>query len=151
MNDETGRRSLVSDRVYGAIGIAAVLLALFFLVRGGPKDDGTPAAATPPPRLAIVEPAGGAELTSPVTVTFDAGEALAADGSARGGTLHVHLNAGRLELMSSPGTLRPVSETRYRWTLALEPGEHTLRMYWSDASHKPMEEGASAPVTVRVR
>lgn len=148
---EAGPRSLVSDRVYGAIGAAAVLLALFFLLRGGPSDDGTAGPAAAPPQLTIVEPAAGAEVASPVTVTFDSGEALEADGSARGGTLHVHLKAGPLELMSSPGTLRPAGATRYRWTLALEPGEHTLRMYWSGADHQPLGGGASAPVTVRVR
>jgi hypothetical protein len=142
-----------SDRVYGAVGAAALLLALYFLVAGGPKDTGAAAASAPPPPLRFVEmPAEGAGLAQPLTLTFDAGEPLDTLGSARGGALHVHVRVGGLELMTGPGsTVAPVRGTVYRWTLPpLPPGEQTFRLFWSDAAHRAIEAGASAPLTLRL-
>ena len=139
------------DRVYGAIGALAVLLALFFLVRGG-AEDGKAAPPSAPPRLVLIEPAAGAELAQPVTVTFDAGTALAADGSDPASGRHVHARAGPSELMAAAGDVRPLGGTRYRWTLPpLPAGTHALRLYWSDAYHRPLAAGASDSVVVRVR
>jgi hypothetical protein len=146
-----GRRLTTMDRVYGAVGVAAVLLALFFLVRGGAKDDGSarPAAV---PRLVIVDPAAGAEVEQPVTVTFDAGTELAPDGGDPRAGRHVHVRAGPSELMAAIGDVKPVSGTRYRWTLPRLPaGTHALQLYWSDARHRPLAEGASDSVVVRLR
>lgn len=144
-------RPLVSDRIYGAVGVAAVLLALFFLVRGGPSDDGT-APGPAVPRLELLEPAAGAVLAQPVTVAFDAGTALSVDGSDADGRLHVHVRVGRYELMSGPGSLQPLGGTRYRWTLPTLPtGPATVRLYWSDASHRPLAEGASDSAAVTIR
>ena len=145
------RRLTTMDRVYGVVGVAALLLALFFLVRGGAKDDGSarPAAV---PRLVIVEPAAGAEIDQPVTVTFDAGTELAPDGGDPRAGRHVHVRAGPSELMAAIGDVKPVSGTRYRWTLPRLPaGTHALRLYWSDARHRPLAEGASDSVVVRIR
>jgi hypothetical protein len=143
---------LWSDRVYGAIGVAAVLLALFFLVRGGPRDDGAAAASAPPPQIEVLAPAEGAAVEQPLAVDFDAGEALAADGSTRGGRLHVHVRVGTVELMAGSGAIEPLGGTRYRWTLPrLAPGRHPVRLYWSDASHRPLAEGASRTVAVTLR
>ena len=145
------RRLSAMDRVYGAIGAAAVLLALFFAVRGG-ADDGKAAPRSAPPRLVLIEPAAGAELAQPVTVTFDAGAALAADGSDPAAGRHVHVRAGPSELMAGAGDVRPLGGTRYRWTLPpLPAGTHALRLYWSDAYHRPLAAGASDSVVVRVR
>ncbi len=142
----------VADRVYGAVGVLAVLLALFFLVRGGPRDTGAAPAANVP-RLTILAPAAGAELAQPVVVEFDAGAALRLEPAGWGaGGRHVHIRAGERELMAGGTDVAPLGGTRYRWTLpALPPGEHVLRMTWSDERHRAMEAGASAPVRVRVR
>ena len=139
----------VTDRVFGAIGIVAVLLALFFLVRGGPEDGAAPAAAAVP-RLRLLEPAAGSEVTQPLAVTFDAGTRVAPDGSA--GDRHVHVRVGAYELMAGTGQIQRVEGTRYRWTLPpLAPGTHAVRLYWSGADHRPLAEGASDPVVVRLR
>lgn len=143
----------LSDRVYGAIGALALLLALFFLLKGG-SDDGTPpASASNVPALQFVEPAAGAELAQPVAVVFDAGAELAViDGWWAADGRHVHLTAGGVELMAAAGDVQPLGGTRYRWTLPrLAPGEHVLRLLWSDTAHRPLAEGASAPVSIRVR
>jgi hypothetical protein len=147
---------LVSDRVFGAVGIVLVVLGLFFWIRSfgeGGSDTGAGPAAAAIPTLAIVSPAAGAQLDQPAAVEFDAGAALVlgptgwtADGR------HLHLFAGGTELMASAAELQHVSGTRYRWTLPRLPaGETTLRLAWSDERHRTIEQGASATVPVRLR
>lgn len=154
--DRTGDRdgrpeALWSDRVYGAIGIVAVVLAVVFLFVGGPKD-GEQAASPGIPTLRLLEPAAGAAVGQPLTLVFDAGIPLTADGGNRDGSLHVHVRVGATELMSGPGSLQPLGGTRYRWALpALPPGPHTVRLYWSDDRHRVIEDGVSAPVDVTLR
>jgi hypothetical protein len=144
--------ALWSDRVYGAIGIIAVVLAIVFLFVGGPKDGEQTAAAPGVPTLRLLEPAAGAAVGQPLTLVFDAGIPLTADGGNRDGSLHVHVRVGATELMSGPGSLQPLGGTRYRWALpALPPGDHTVRLYWSDDRHRVIEDGVSAPVDVTLR
>lgn len=146
---------LVSDRIFGAVGVVLVLLGLFFWVRsltGGASDTGA-GPATAVPVLSVLSPAAGAELAQPASVEFDAGTplTLGPTGWTAGGR-HLHLLVGGTELMASAGDLRSVSGTRYRWTLpTLPPGETTLRLSWSDATHRTIPDGASAPVPVRLR
>jgi hypothetical protein len=141
-----------ADRVYGAVAGVALLLALFFLFRGG-VDDGKRASATNGvPRLVLVEPAAGAAVAQPVALVFDAGTALGTDGADRARGNHVHVRVGGTELMSGPGSLRALGGTRYRWTLPAVPaGEQALRLYWSDARHRALAAGASGEVKVTVR
>lgn len=144
----------VADRVFGVVGVALVLLGLFFWGKSfadGGSDTGRPPPAVPV--LAILSPAPGTELDQPAAVELDAGSALAlgptgwtADGR------HLHLFAGDTELMASAQELRHVGGTRYRWTLPrLPPGETTLRLAWSDESHRTIPDGASRTVPVRLR
>jgi hypothetical protein len=140
-----------SDRVYGGIAVVAVLLALWFLVRGGP-DDGGAVAATRPARITIEDPRPGAELDQPVTVIFDARTPLRADGTDTASSRHVHVDVGGTMLMPGPADVRPVGGTRYQWTLPrLPPGAAWLRAYWSDASHRPIPGATSDSVNVRIR
>jgi hypothetical protein len=145
-----------SDRILGAVGIVLVLLGLFFWVRSfgeGGSDTGAGPAVAAVPALSLLSPAAGAELAQPASVEFDAGAplTLGPTGWTAAGR-HLHLFAGGTELMASANDLRQVSGTRYRWTLpALPPGETTLRLAWSDASHRTISDGASVPVTVRLR
>jgi hypothetical protein len=147
---------LVSDRVFGAVGVAMVLLGLFFWIRSfgeGGSDTGARPAAAAVPTLAILSPAAGAELAQPAAVEVDAGAALTlgptgwtADGR------HLHLFAGGTELMASATELRHLGGTRYQWTLPRLPaGETTLRLAWSDERHRTIPDGASATVPVRLR
>jgi hypothetical protein len=152
MNTEADGRPLVLDRVYGIVAAALAALALFYLFRGGPADTGAdrPAAA---PAITLVEPREGAEVTLPAAVVFDAGTRLEAGPMGwNAAGRHVHLRAGGAELMAAPGDVQPLGGTRYRWTVpALPGGEQTLQLTWSDAQHRPLAEGASRPVRVRVR
>ncbi|HEX8359518.1 MAG TPA: hypothetical protein VF613_05400 [Longimicrobium sp.] len=141
-----------ADRVYGIIGAALAVLALFFLLRGGEADTGAAAPAAIPP-LTIQEPRDGAEAALPLAVVFDAGVKLTAGPAGWNASgRHVHLLAGGTELMAGGGDIQPLGGTRYRWTVpALPRGDQTIQLTWSDEQHRPLEEGASRPVRVRVR
>jgi hypothetical protein len=140
------------DRVYGIVAVALAVLALFFLLRGGPADTGAdrPAAA---PAITLIEPREGAEVALPLAVVFDAGTRLTAGPMGwNAAGRHVHLRAGGAELMAPTGDVQPLGGTRYRWTVrALPRGEQTLQLTWSDEQHRPLAEGASREVRVRVR
>ena len=149
--DAAAPRLTTSDRVYGGIALAALLLALWFLVRGGPAD-GAADAASRPARITIEDPRPGAELDQLVTVTFDARTPLRADGTDTTSSRHVHVDAGGTMLMPGPGDVRRVRGTTYRWTLPrLSPGTVWLRAYWSDAAHRPIAGATSDSVNVRIR
>ncbi|MBD0319792.1 MAG: hypothetical protein ICV87_05630, partial [Gemmatimonadetes bacterium] len=131
-----------TDRVYGIIAAALVLLALFFLFRGGPSDTGVaPAAGVPP--LSIVEPREGAEVSLPAGVVFDAGTRLEVGPMGwNAGGRHVHLLVGGTELMAGAAEVQPLGGNRYRWTVpSLPQGAQTLRLTWSDEAHRPLAEG----------
>lgn len=153
--EQVAGERLMSDRIFGVVGVVLVLLGLFFWVRsfgeGGSDTGAGPAVAVP--ALAVLSPAAGAELAQPASVEFDAGAplTLGPTGWTAAGR-HLHLFVGGTELMASATDLRQVSGTRYRWTLPRLPaGETTLRLAWSDESHRTIPDGASAPVTVRLR
>lgn len=150
MNGEADRPR-TADRVYGILGAALVVLALFFLLRGEADTGAAPPAAVP--QLNLVEPAEGAEATLPLGVVFDAGVPLVVGPMGwNAGGRHVHLRVGGTELMAGGGDIRPLGGTRYRWTVpSLPRGEQTLQLAWSDEQHRPLAEGASRTVRVRVR
>jgi hypothetical protein len=142
-------RMLTSDKVYGAVAAIAIVLALFFLVRGGASDT---TAVDRAPRLTVEDPRPGAELAQPVVVTFNARTELRPDGSAAGGTRHIHARIGGRELMPGAADVKSVSGTTYSWTLPRLPaGPTALRIFWSDASHKPIggAQSDSVPVVLR--
>jgi hypothetical protein len=144
-----GPRTLVADRVYGAVAVVAIVLALYFLLRGGGSD--TTAVDRAPP-LTVEDPRSGATLDQPVVVTFDARTRLRPDGSNATATRHVHLRIGATELMPGPTDVLPVSGTIYRWTLPRVPsGPAWLRLYWSDATHLPIAGAGSDSVNVVIR
>jgi len=148
-NDAAPPRLTTSDRIYGGIAAAAVVLALWFLVRGGPADR---TAVGRPPRITIEDPRPGAELDQPVTVTFDARTPLRADGTDTTSSRHVHVDVAGAMLMPGPADVRPVRGTVYRWTLPrLQPGPAWVRAYWSDATHRPIPGAPSDSVNVRIR
>src|SRR5215207_6724879 len=100
-------RLTTSDRIYGGIALAAVLLALWFLVRGGPGD-GAPDGTTRPTRITIEDPRPGGVLDQPVTVTVNARTPLRADGTDTTSNRHLHVDVGGTMLMPGPGDVRPV-------------------------------------------
>lgn len=146
-----------SDRVYGVIGGVLLLLGLVYLVRsflpGGSDTGAGPAAAAAVPTLSILSPAAGAEVAQPAAVALDAGTPLVlgpTGWTAEG--RHLHLFAGGTELMATSTEMTHLGGTRYRWALPRLPaGETVLRLAWSDERHRTIPEGASPPVTVRLR
>ena len=140
-----------ADRVYAMVAGGLLVLALFFLVRGGPADTGADRAGAP--QLAVVEPREGGEVGLPLAVVFDAGTRLELGPAGwNAGGRHVHLRVGGAELMAGSADVTPLGGTRYRWTVpALPAGEQTLQLVWSDEGHRPVAEGASRAVRVRVR
>ena len=150
-NDGAARepRTLTSDRVYGAIAEIAIVLALWFLVRGGESDT---TQVERSPLLTVTDPRPGATLDQPVVVTFNARTELRPDGSNARATRHVHARIGATELMPGPTDVLPVSGTTYRWTLPRLPsGPAVLRLYWSDATHRPIPGAESDSVDVVIR
>jgi hypothetical protein len=146
---------LVSDRAFGIVGGALVLLGLVFgamsFMEGGSDTGSGPASAIP--QLRIASPAAGASLAQPAAVEFDAGAplALGPTGWTAGGR-HLHLFVGGTELMASASEITAVQGTRYRWALPRLPaGPTTLRMTWSGESHQSIPEGASQTVSVTLR
>jgi hypothetical protein len=150
MDDGAGAkpRGLTADRVYGAVAAVAIVLALWFLVRGGASDT---TAVGRSPRLTVEDPRPGATLAQPVVVTFDARTALRPDGSDAGAARHVHARIGATELMPGPTDVQSVSGTTYRWTLPRLPtGPAALRLYWSDATHRAIPGAQSDSVAVTI-
>ena len=150
---DAGERRM-ADRIFGVVGTALVLLGLFFWVKSfaeGGSDTGRP--PPPVPVLAILRPAPDETLEQPAFVEFDAGSTLVlgpTGWTAEG--RHLHLFAGDTELMASAADLRHVGGTRYRWTLPrLQPGPTTLRLAWSDESHRTIPDGTSRTIPVTVR
>jgi hypothetical protein len=142
-----------ADRVFGVVGIAAILLAAFFFVFG----DADSGAAAPPaegvPQLRILSPESGAALAQPALLEFDAGVPLRLGPTGwTAGDLHLHLYAGDTEVMPTSGDLQRIEGTRYVWRLPRLPaGERTLRLQWAGPNHRSMEEGASETLPVQLR
>jgi len=147
--NDSQRRLSTTDRVYGAVAAIAIVLAVFFLFRGGGADTTQVNRA---PRLTIEDPRPKAEAAQPVIVTFDAHTALRPDGSDPAGGRHVHARVGASDLMPGTADVRPVDGTRYQWTLPRLPtGTTFLRLYWSDATHRPIPGATSDSVPVTIR
>ena len=153
--EQAAGERLMSDRIFGAVGVVLVVLGLIFWVRSfgeGGSDTGAGPAAAAVPALSITSPAAGAVLAQPAEVEFDAGSALTLGptGWTAGGR-HLHLFAGQTELMAAAAEIQHLGGTRYRWTLPRLPaGPTTLRLAWSGESHRTLDEGASPPVPVRL-
>lgn len=145
-----GRRLSTTDRVYGAIAAIAIVLALWFLVRGGGPD--TSGTAGRPTRITVEDPQPGAVLDQPVVLTFNLRTKVGSDGTDSVGFRHVHVNVGEKMLMANPGEIRPVTGTTYRWVLPPLPrGTTWIRVYWSDAAHRAIAGATSDSVQVTVR
>lgn len=144
-----------SDVVFGAVGAAAVLLALYYFVvyafGGGPRDG--EAAGPPVPVVRIVSPSRGEVVDQPVTLVFETDARLVRDAtgwSADG--LHLHVLVGATEVMAGPADVRELGGGRYQWRLPRLPsGEYPVRFMWSDENHQPIRAGGSPPHRVLFR
>lgn len=145
-----GEARPIADRILGLVGGGMILLALLVLVFGGPGD-GAAAAEGAPPELRILAPADGTILDGPLSVDFTSSAELAPQPGGWGtGDLHVHLRLGDRELMAAGETIRRLPAGAYRWTVGpLPAGEHTLRLFWSGADHRPLTNEGTEPIRVR--
>jgi hypothetical protein len=141
------------DLVLAVVGGAMVVFAIVLLVMGGERDTGAGAVATAAPRLAIVHPVPGAEVTSPLTIVFDVGGNLERLPGGWGvGELHLHLELNGREFMPGAREIERLPNGTYAWTLArVVPGDVELRLFWAGPDHAPLESGASAPVRAQAR
>jgi hypothetical protein len=127
--------------------VAALLLLLF----GGEGDTGG-AADLAAPTIEVIEPAPGATLESVLEVRFRSEASLGRMPGGWGtGGLHLHAEIGGRELMPGASDIRRLPDGSYSWSVARPgAGEHTFRLFWSDASHRPLSQGATEPITVRM-
>lgn len=144
-----------SDVVFGGIGAAAVLLALYYLVvyafGGGPRDGEVQGA--PVPLVSLVSPARGSVVDQPVTLEFETDAPLARDATGwSADRLHLHVLIGATEVMPGPADVQPLGGGRFRWTLPrVEPGQYPVRILWSDENHQPIRAGGSSPYPILFR
>lgn len=145
----SGARTL-PDRLLGLVGGAMIVAALAVLLFGGEGDTGQPAA--PAPRLSVVAPAAGALVREALVVEFRSDAELRPQPGGWGvGSHHLHLELDGTEYMPAPTDVERLPSGAYRWVLPrLDPGEHTLRLFWSGPDHRPLPDGASAPVRFSV-
>lgn len=141
---------LKSDLVFGAVAVAAIVLAVVFFV-AGERDAGADVA--PPPRITVVEPRSGAMVTGPFAIVFETPARMARDstGWVAEGRYHLHAMVGGTELMAGAADVQPLGGGRYRWSVpGLPPGEHRMRLQWAGPDHRTLREGGSAPFVLLV-
>ncbi|MBV9775141.1 MAG: hypothetical protein JO040_14405 [Gemmatimonadetes bacterium] len=141
------------DRAFGVVAAVAILLALFFLVRGG-SDTGASGGVAAPPTLVIVSPTDGATVSGAFPVVFRSGGELRQTpaGWTLAGRYHLHAGVDETELMAGPRDVQPLGNGRYRWTVpALPAGGHRLVLRWAGPSHAPLRTGESEPVVITSR
>jgi hypothetical protein len=150
--DAPPARRTPQDIVLGVIGAAMVLMAVVLLVMGGESDSGLPRSAAPP-ALTVAAPVPGATVEGPVEVVFRSAAELGPKPMGWGTEqLHLHLQVDGQQFMPAAGDIRRLPDGSYLWRFgALEPGPHTLRLFWSDTAHRPLAEGASEPLRVQAR
>jgi hypothetical protein len=129
--------------------VAAVLLMLF----GGAGDTTGSTEPSVPPQITLVAPASGEQVSGRVPVVFQLPLRLQQGaGGWHVGQFHMHASIDGAEFMPGPADIQPVGTYQYQWTFPpLPPGSRTVRLFWSGPDHRPLPEGASAPVTVEVR
>jgi hypothetical protein len=146
-----GVRRSVSDRLLGYAGGAMIVAALMLLIFGGPGDQGS-TLILPPPSLELISPVDRATTDNPLQLIFRTGDPITPQpgGWGRGG-YHIHGELNGREVMPGPADIRRQRDGSYLWALGRVPaGEVRLRLYWSDAAHRPVESAATEPISVRV-
>ncbi|MQA90770.1 MAG: hypothetical protein GEU90_11105 [Gemmatimonas sp.] len=145
----TGRT--IPDRVLGAIGIGMFLAAVWLLLFGGPPDGLSNDGA--PPQLQLLAPSRGDTVPAPIGLQFSSPVPLTNQPGGWGAKgFHLHAEIDGREWMPGPSDIRRQADGSYAWAVAkLSPGDHSLRIVWSDADHMPVTGGGTkqAPIVVR--
>lgn len=111
------------------------------------------------PPLRIVFPKNGAVVNGPVAVIFETPADLSKmtmragmkTESSMAAMPHLHIDLDRRQTMPAMKHLTKVGPDRYRHSLGtVQPGRHTIRVYWADARHhKAMGTVQAVTITVR--
>jgi len=95
------------------------------------------------PALDIVLPKDGAKVSSQLAVIFHSPGHMAdlTMGTATPGT-HLHIDTGDISLMPTMQQLVSLGNSHYLFLfdLPVEPGHHKIKVYWSDAQHRTIDE-----------
>ena len=119
----------------------ALLLALSVGACSPPAPKGTPSPAGA--KVTILEPASGAEVTSPVTVKFGIeGMEVAPAGTEKANSGHHHVLVDtKLADYSAPipadDNHKHFGKGQTEAALELKPGKHTLQLILADYNHIP--------------
>ncbi len=139
--------------------IAAAALASMALAGCGP--DAEPTARTPSPpgaKVTILEPADGAEVTSPVTVKFGIeGMEVAPAGTEKKNSGHHHLLINAT--LADANVTIPADDKHKHFgkgqteaSIDLDPGTHTLQLVLGDHNHVPHDPVVQSEViTITVK
>lgn len=128
----------------------AFVLWLGFWVAGRESRPAVPSAHA----LVIYDPAPGAVVERPVTLLFETRAPLSLEPAGWvAGRLHLHASVDGVEIMPGPNDIRPLGAGRFRWQLpaTVAAGTRQIQLYWAGPDHRPLVDGASAPVRIEVR
>jgi hypothetical protein len=63
--------------------------------------------------------------------------------------MHLHIEVDGTSFMPAAGDIEARPDGSYRWTFPpLDPGPHTIRLYWSDMNHAAIPGGGSPPLKI---
>jgi methionine-rich copper-binding protein CopC len=108
----------------------------------------------PLPPLRIVSPANGATVSNPVRVVIETPADLSmmtmgADHGS-GPSRHLHIDVDKRMNMPTMKHLTKIGDRRYAFNAGRVPaGARVIRVYWSDAHHKPLGDVQTVRVTVK--
>jgi hypothetical protein len=143
----------VADLGLGLLGGVMMVLALAVVLFGDwTATDGAspPLESVPTLQLQAAVPLDGARG---LVLRFRSERPLRLTRDGWGvGPLHVHVSVDGIEYMPATRDIQEVSPGEYEWTLpGVGAGSAEVRLFWSDESHRPMEEGASNVLTLPIR
>jgi hypothetical protein len=102
---------------------------------------GMPSAGAAPP-LRILFPQPGAKLGTQLAIVFETpGDMNKMTMSAPVVGTHLHIETDEVSVMPMADQLIPLGGGRYVFVfdLPVKPGEHWLRVYWADGTHKTID------------
>ncbi|MDE1011180.1 MAG: hypothetical protein OSB38_36515 [Paraburkholderia fungorum] len=106
-----------------------------------------PAVQAKVPPLRILFPKSGDRVGTSLAVVFETpGDMSRMTMSAAAPDTHLHLEVDGVILMPTESQLIRLGGKRYLFVfdLPVEPGERTIRVYWSDAEHRTIESSVQS-------
>jgi hypothetical protein len=107
-----------------------------------PSDRQAAMAAGELPNIRIISPAEGAKVDATIALVLETRADLSrmTVGAQQMGA-HLHVSIDSTSLMPTMEDLVRIGKNQYRYVFALpvEPGKHTVSVYWADAQHKTLD------------